>query len=515
MLTDYASSNKRIAKNSLFLSIRMVFVLGISLYTTRILLHILGVEDYGVYNVVCGFVSMFAFLNGAMSNGIQRFYNYEYGKNGETGANIVYCTSILIQLILAFIILVLTESIGLWYLHHKMVIPSERMIAAQGISQLAIVGFIFTIFQAPYTAAVMAHERMDFFAYISIIDAILKLVIALILPYFSADHLIVYGLLMNAIIAMNFTIYYIYCKQNFKEIKFQRVISKNQFRSMLSFSGWNIFGTFSTIAQEQGVNLVINFFFGPIVNAARSIAAQVNAGMQNFVHSITQPVRPQVIQSYAKGEISRTMHLTYSISKLSCCFLALLAIPFSIEIKYVMSLWLKGEVPDHAMAFTVIVLITSINNNLNSAISNVVHATGKMKNYQLWGSLIKICCVPVSFLILLYYKVPELAFLCVWFFNSIGHIVCLFIFKSLVYFSLFEYLKDVILPILVVIVISILISFSVHVLLPFGFIRFLLVIIVGSLSVVSSTFFLALNQSERIMFKNLTNKFLSKYKSRQ
>ena len=511
-MSNNSSNNERIAKNSIFLSIRMVIVLGISLYTTRVLLQILGVEDYGVYNVVCGFVSMFGFLNGAMSNGIQRFYNFEYGKNGEDGANKVYCTAVLIQIILAIIIIILTESIGLWYLHRKMVIPADRMVAAQWIFQLAIVGFLFTIMQAPFTAAVIAHERMGFYAYISILDAILKLVIVFVLPRLNADQLVMYGLLMNLIIVINFMIFYIYCKKKFKEIKLHRYFNKQQFRSMLSFSGWNVFGTLSGVAQEQGVNLVINFFFGPIVNAARSVAAQVNSGMQSFVHNITQPVRPQVIQSYAKGEIDRTMHLTFSISKLSCCFLAIMAVPICVEIGYVMNIWLKGEVPEHAANFAIIVLITSLNSNLNSAVSTVVHATGNMKKYQLWGSLVKICCVPASFLVLLKYKEPELALLCVWFFNTIGHIVCLFILRTLVRFSIKEYLKEVVVPIFVVIVIGVLSTLPLHLLLSYGFMRFFSVVFVGVLSVVLSTYYIALNRSERIILKDLTCALLSKIK---
>ena len=236
-IDNSTSANKRIAKNSLFLSIRMVIVLVISLYTTRIVLKVLGVEDYGVYNVVCGFVSMFAFLNTSMSNGIQRFFNYEYGKNGEEGANRVYCTAVIIQAILALIIVILTESFGLWYLHNKMVIPDDRMFAAEWIFQLSILSFIFIIMQAPYTAAVMAHERMDFYAVINVFDAILKLGIVFLLPYVSIDVLIMYGILMTGISVVNFILYYIYCKKQFSEIKFRRTKGNSLFKSMLGFSG--------------------------------------------------------------------------------------------------------------------------------------------------------------------------------------------------------------------------------------------------------------------------------------
>ena len=389
-MSQVSSSNQRLAKNSVFLTIRMVIVLAISLYTTRAILKILGVEDYGVYSVVCGFATMFSFLNTSLSNGIQRFFNYEFGKNGEEGANKVYCTAVNIQIILAIIILILTESVGLWYLHHKMVIPEGRELAAEWIFQFSIISFLFVIMQAPYTAAVTAHERMDFYAIVSVLDVFLKLGIVLALPLFSSDKLILFGLLFALISVVNFCIYYFYCKKRFKEIKYHRIFDKELFKSMLGFSGWNIFGSLSGVMKETGINLVINFFFGPVVNAARGVANQVNGALQSFVTNITMPVRPQVIQSYAQGNMDRTMHLTYSISKLSCCFLLMMAIPLSFEIDYVLHLWLGDKVPEHAGVFTIFIFMSSIVNNLNSAISGVVHATGIMKDYQLWGSLISI-----------------------------------------------------------------------------------------------------------------------------
>ena len=221
---DHSDQNKRIAKNSIFLSIRMVIVLGINLYTTRAVLNMLGVVDYGIYNVVCGFVSMFTFLNMSMSNGIQRFYNYELGKNGEEGANRVYITSLYIQLALAIVIILLTETFGLWYLYNKMVLPETRLLAASWVYQFSILSFVFVIFQSPYMAAVMAHERMDFFAFVSVIDAILKLGVVILTPLFWGDRLVVYGLLWMFVSVAVFFIYLLYCKKCFPEIKFRTFI---------------------------------------------------------------------------------------------------------------------------------------------------------------------------------------------------------------------------------------------------------------------------------------------------
>ena len=475
----------------------MVLILVITLYTTRAVLQILGVDDFGVYNVVCGFVSMFAFLNTSMSNGIQRFYNYEYGKNGEDGANRVYCTSLQIQLLLAVIVIILTESFGLWYLRNKMVVSEGRMYAAEWIFQFSVVSFLFIIMQAPYTAAVMAHERMDFYAVVSVLDAVLKMAIVFAIPYLSGDQLIIYGLLLALISVLNFTLYYWYCKKNFAEIKFHRLHGKSLFRSMLGFSGWNLFGSFGGLMKEQGINLVINVYFGPVVNAARGIAMQVNAGLQSFVSNITIPVRPQVVQSYAKGDMKRTMTLTYGISKLSCSFLCMMAIPVSLEIDYILQLWLGDNIPQHTGTFTIIVIFTSVTSNLNSALSSVIHATGKMRDYQLWGSLVSISSVPIAFILLDWVPMPELALFVVMSCGILSHTVCLYVAKKIVDLSLREYTLKVIWPILLVFIITYIVSLSIQQILPQSFLRLAIVSISSLLSLLGSLYFLALTRTEK------------------
>lgn len=509
---DQSANNKRIAKNSLFMSIRMVIVLLISLYTTRVVLKVLGVEDYGIYNVVCGFVSMFTVLNTSMSNGIQRFYNFEYGKNGEEGANKVYCLSFLIQVIIAVVVITLVESVGLWYLHNKMVIPSDRMFAAEWIFQFSVLSFVFVILQAPYNAAIMAHERLDYLALLGILDAILKLGIVFLLPYFSVDQLILYGILTASISIFNFTLSYIYCKRKFKEIRLHRLFDKQMFRSMLGFSGWNLFGSFSSMMQEQGINIVINFFFGPIVNAARGVANQINAGIESFVANITVPVRPQIVQSYAKGDTDRMMRLMFSISKLSCCLLLMMAIPVSIEIKYVLQLWLGNNIPTYAASFTIIIIYSSLISNLNSATSNVVHATGQMKHYQFWSTIVKISCVPLSFLLLKYHPNPNLALVVVMVCRLLGHIVGLFIVRTLVELSLKDYLLRVVVPVLAIFVLSFPLSYLPYVFMEEGLLRFVSVTIVGILSVIFALYFIGLDKGEKRLVLNLANAFIVKFK---
>ena len=508
------SNNTKIARNSLFLSIRMVFVMCISLYTSRVILQTLGVEDYGVYNVVCGFVSMFTFLNTSMSNGIQRFFNFELGKNGSDGANRVYVTSLLIQLLLGVVIIILVESFGLWYLHSKMVIPESRMDAAEWIFQLSMVGFLLVIFQVPYTAAVMAHEKMDFYAIVSILDAILKLILVILLPYVGYDKLITYGVFTLLLHLFDFLCYFIYCKKKFVEITLyhreEKKINKSLFGSMLGFSGWNIFGSFSNMMRDQGVNLIMNLFYGPVVNAARGVAMQVNSAITNLVSSILTPVRPQVIQSYARNELDRSMRLTFSISKFSLCFLMLLALPICIKIDYILHLWLGEVVPEHSQMFCIIILATSAILIPMGALATLVHASGKMVKYQLIGSAVKILSVPIAYFMMKAGYSPEWALIAVLVFDGIGFVVGMLIIKTLMPFSIRNYMVSVILPLLPVFLLSLLVDISFSRFISNDLIGLLLILIVGTIVSLLLFYFMAVSRDEKNLLNGMVRGYLHK-----
>lgn len=507
-MTD--SNNKRIARNSIFMSFRMVIVLGISLYTTRAVLSVLGIVDYGVYNVVCGFVSMFAFLNTSMSNGIQRFYNFELGKNGEEGANRVYNMSFFIQLVIALVIIFLSESFGVWYINHKMVIPSERLFAANWVFQLSLASLFLTIMQAPYTAGIMAHERMDFYAALNVFDAVVKLVLVIALPLFPGDPLITYGFLYFTISTLNFAISYSYCKRTFHETYLVSIFYKNMFKSMLSFSGWNIFGSFANMMREQGINLVLNLFLGPVVNAARGVANQINGAMQGFVSNLTVAVRPQIIQSYAKGEIGRTLNLTYSISKLSCMFLYLFTLPVLLEIDFILSLWLGENIPEHTGAFVTIIVLTSFMNNLNAAISAIVHATGKMRLYQITGSFCILLAIPLAYVILQMGWSPEWALLSGLFSMVIAQAVALMVVKELIPFSITTYLGKVIAPILSTIFGGFWIPFTFRHCMCEGVPRLVTVGATSIISVSGAIYLFGLTRQEKNLLSNMLSSFILK-----
>lgn len=509
-MSDNTSSNKRIAKNSLFLGIRMVIVLLISLYTTRVVLQVLGVVDYGVYNVVCGFVLMFSFLNSSMSNGIQRFFNFEYGKNGEAGANRVYCTSIYIQSLLALLVVVAVEIVGLWYLHNKMVIPDDRMVAAEWIFQFAVFMLVIGIMQAPYMAAVIANERMDFYAVISVLETVLRLCVVFLLTSINVDKLIAYGILTTLVCFLIGASYYTYCKRNFKEITFHKGLDKNMFRQMLDFSGWNLIGTFSNMMRDQGINLILNFFFGPVVNAARGVAMHVNGGVYGLVMSILTPVRPQVVQSYAKGDNERVMNLTYTISKFSLYFLLLLALPLCVEIDFILKIWLGDNIPQHTQAFVILILLTSAILIPTSAQSTLVHATGKMRNFQVIGGIVKVLSVPVAFFLLQYGYEPEWALILVLLFDLIGLIVGMFILRTLMPFKIWEYTKKVFFPIIPVTAFALLSSWQTHHFIGNEMMRFIMVVLVSTLVISLMVYLVGMTKDEKALALQLVKGKISR-----
>lgn len=476
----------------------MVIVLAITLYTSRIILKVLGVEDYGVYNVVAGFVTMFGFFNSSLSNGIQRFYNYELGRNGEEGACRVYNMALLIQVLLAIIIVLPTEVFGLWYLHNKMVIPEGRMFAAEWVFQLSLLTFVLHIIQVPYTAAVMAHERMDFYAVVSVLDVLIKLGVVFVIPLLKSDALILYGVLIAVVALFNLLLYLWYCKRNFTEIKIEKTFRPSLFKEMLSFSGWNVFGTLGHMLKDQGVNLILNFFFGPIVNAARGIANQVNGGLQSFVTNITIPVRPQVVQSYSQGNINRSLNLTYTISKLSCYVLLMMSLPIMLEIDYVLHIWLGDNVPTYTAIFVVIIVLNSFISNLNSAVSGLVHASGKMKVYQLCGGTISLISVVIVYIAMLLWNIPSVALVVLLVLDIIRQIVALVVLRSIVSeFSLMKYFRDVVIPLIAVVLLSMIFPLLAHHFISGGFLRFIIVLFVSILSVVVSAYVVGLNKNEK------------------
>lgn len=513
-MADSTTGNKKIFKNTIYLGFRMIIVLGISLYTSRIVLQVLGVEDYGIYSVVGGFVVMFGFFNNAMTTGIQRFFNFELGKNGQEGANKVFITSIYTQIIIAIIIGALLESIGLWYLYEKMVLPVERLQSAFWIFQFSTIIMILGILKVPFSAAIVSHERLDFYAFLSIFDTILKLIIVLILPYIPADKLIIYGLMMLGITIINYLISVIYSYKNFPEVRFRFVFYNQLFKEMLSFSGWNVFGKFSVMIKDQGLNMILNLFFGPVVNAARGVAFQVTGALNGFVENVNMAVKPQLTQSFAKGDLNRTFSLMFSISKLNYFILFFLSLPICLEIDFILKLWLGNNVPQYTGIFIIIVILSSLRATLSTQVAYVVQASGKMRKYQLVSSLIELSMIPIAYICLKLGSNPPSVFIVSFFVCLVSLIVGLFILRGIVQISLRSYCINVVIPLIFASLLALIIPMIIRLLLSESTTRVILVLLVSIVASLISFFYACTSHQEREMLvyfiKNIKYNFIRK-----
>lgn len=508
-----SQDNKRIAKNTAFLYIRMLIVLALSLYTTRVVLATLGIIDYGIYNVVCGFVSMFAFLNNSLANGTQRFYNYKIGEGKRHEIPSVFSSSLFIQIVLAIIILVFLETVGLWYIKNEMIIPAERLTASLWVFHCSVASLIFVILQVPYSAAILAFEKMDYYAIVSIIDALLKLGIVLIMPYINTDYLVLYGILMLIISIIDFLLYSLYCKKRFgTDITFVSITKeKPLLKDMTSFSGWNIFGTFAYMIKDQGLNVLLNGFFGPVINAARGVAMQINSALQGFSTNIVAAIRPQLVQSFSAGNVKRVENMMFSMSRLIFLMLFILSLPIMIELPYILRLWLSDNIPEYTVIFSDLIIVNMIISSMNTPLSQVVHATGKMKRYQVGTSLIICSILPVSYFFLKIGYSPVSTFIVSIVISIINQFVCLFLLRSIFPYSIRLYCRNVIVPCLLLIIITPILPYLIHCFLPEGLLRLLCVIFISVVLTSILAYFVVLNQDEKMILMDYIRKFI-KYK---
>lgn len=506
MTKKILANNKRIAKNTLFLYLRMGLVLVVSLFTTRVVLQALGVEDYGIYNVVSGFVTMFAFLNTSMSNGVQRFYNFSLGSKSAYNITDVYNTAIQIQGLFALILLFLLETFGMWYIYNEMVIPAERFFAALWVFQFSVLSLIILVLQIPYAASIMAYERMDYYAYLSIFDVLSKLGIAYAVKYFYTDKLVLYGVFNMLVSLILFFLYFGYAKKNFKDLKLDFKIRKQLFKPMLSFSGWNMFGSFAYMIKGQGLNMLLNVFFGPIVNAARGISNMVMSAIQGFQSNIVVAFRPQLVQSYAAGDNRRVTKLFYSLSKVSFILLALLSIPVMIEIEYILHIWLGETIPDYTISFTVLVLINMLVSSLNSPVSQVVHATGRMKNYQVGTSLMVCAILPLSWIFLKFGCSPIAVYVISLIISIFNQILCNILLKKIYDYSITDYYKKVVFPCFIFAVVVSILPFCIRILLPLSFMRLVLTCISTIVTAVFISYIFVLDKQEKNVAKEIIKK---------
>ena len=393
------NTTKRIAKNTLMLYFRQILVMLVSLYTVRVVLNTLGAADYGIYNVVAGVVTMFSFLGNAMATASQRYFSFDLGKKDEEHLKITFSITFQIYILLALFVVILAETIGVWFVNHRLVIPEERLVAANWIFQAAVISFLLTLVTTPYMAAIIAHENMNVYAYVSIAEVGLNLGIVFILRLVQYDKLIVYGILLAVVSLIKTSLYRFYCHSQFSECRFKIIWNKNLFIEIIGYSGWNLFGSISTVVRNQGITILLNLFFGPVVNAARAVSSQVSGAVMSFAQNFSNALRPHIIKLYAAEKKDETLRMLIYSTKIVFFLMLIICVPLYFESPYLIQLWLKN-VPDHTVLFVKLITIHALIDSISYPLMSVVQATGKIKLYQVVVGGSRILNLPVSYIFL-------------------------------------------------------------------------------------------------------------------
>lgn len=513
MSNKSSDNNKRIAKNTLLLYFRMLFMMVVSLYTSRVILNALGVEDFGIYNVVGGVVAMFTVISGSLSAAISRFITYELGKGDQSKLNRIFSASVTIQLLLSLIIVVLIESVGVWFLNAKMTIPEDRMAAANWVLQFSIITFVINLISVPYNAAIIAHEKMSAFAYISILEAVCKLAIAFLILVSPIDKLIFYAILMCAVSIIVRLTYGHYCKKHFAECNYHFHWDKEILKKMFGFAGWNFIGASSAVLRDQGVNIVINIFCGPAVNAARGISSQVNSAIMGFVNNFTTALNPQITKSYASGDHKYMMTLIFQGARLSFYILLLLSLPVILNAHYILKLWLSN-VPEHTELFVQLILICAMGESLSNTMVTAMLATGNIRNYQIVVGGLQMMNLPISYICLRLGFMPESVLIVAIVVSQCCLAARLYMLRGMIGLSSIQYMKKVYLNVIVVTLLSLAVPVLLSKYMEETFFSFVVLSLVSIVCTLIVEFYVGCNGKEREFVvdkvKGLKNKILKK-----
>lgn len=504
------SSNKRIAINSLLLYVRMLFSMLITLYISRIVIHVLGIEDFGIYSLVAGVIIMFGFFNSAMAAATQRFLTMELGRGDIEKLKHIFNASITIHVIIAGIVLLLAETVGLWMLNSYLNIPNDRIIAANWVYQFSIFSFILSIISVPYNASIIANEKMGIFAFIGIFEVILKLIAVLLLSKFNFDKLIVYSLLLFTVALIIRIVYGLYCARTFNECKNNKLIyDKVILGEMGRFAGWNLFGVAAGVGYNQGVNILLNIFYGTTINAARGIAFQVQGAVTNLVTNFQIAAAPVITKQYAQSNLKESVKLVFSTAKFSFILLLFFVIPLLIETKYVLTIWLI-TVPAYTVIFTQLILIEILINSLSGPLQILVQATGKIKKYQILVSGILIMNFPTSYLFLKIGYKPEVTIFISIFYSLIALFLRLKVLKTVIDFPIKSFFISVVLRCLLVLTLVITIVYLVDLPVADEILDLLKFFLVSSTAIIFVSFFIGLESNDRLFVLKKINNIITK-----
>lgn len=509
-MAGYKADNARLAKNTMFLYFRMIFIMAVTLYTSRVVLRVLGVEDFGIFNVVAGVVAMFGFLNSSMSATTQRFISFSLGR-GDDNLNKVFSTCVLTHALIALGVLVLVESVGLWFLYNKMIIPEVRMDAAFWVFQFSALSTVVTVMSIPFNADIIAHEKMSAFAYISIVEVCLKLLIVFLLDVGNIDKLVLYGFLLLLVQCGIFLTYMGYCLRHFKESRFRFVYEKKLFSEVFSFAGWNLWGYLASILYTQGLNILLNVFFGPVVNAARGLANQVDGAIRLFASNFQMAINPQIVKTYVAKDLESMHKLVFRSSKFSFFLLLALSLPVMIEAPVILRLWLS-TVPDWTASFLRLMLVVVIVDSVANPLMTSAAATGRIKLYQSVLGSIQLLIVPVAYVVLRMGGEPNSVFVVHICICLIAFAVRLFIVRGMIGLSIKKYLMEVCVKSGVVTVVATVLPLTLYFSMTNSLLSAIVVVFVSLGSVAVSAYAIGLTKSERVFVSDKIGQILAKFK---
>lgn len=502
------SSKKQIAKNSILLYIRMLLSIAVSLYTSRVVLQTLGVEDYGIYGVVGGLVSMFTFLNAAMSGATSRFLNFEMGKGNAERLSKTFSTALILHVSLGLVFIIIIETFGLWFLNNKLVIPEGRLFAANFILHCSAISVFFSITQVPYNAIIISHEKMDIYAYIELLNVFLKLGIVYLLLVFSMDKLILYSILTSVVSILIAILYRLYCVRHYSESHFHFIFDRNIAKPMLGYSVWDLYGNMSVSLNKQGTDVIINMFYGIVFNAASSVATTVQTTIKSLSFNVLVAFRPQIVTSYAIGDNSRCVELINDASKFSTLTLSVVAIPLIVQIDAVLELWL-GIVPEKAGIFCSLMLVSGFVAMVESSIGLGIQATGKVKNMSFITGTMYLSAVLFIYLAFKFGLAVESAYYILLVINVLVASTKLIFLKQYVpEFSVCDFLTKTMLPVLTVIILNVFVCYCVKNAINNKFLGVLLVSLTSVIISLLLSFMICLNKEQKSYVINRITKKL-------
>ena len=496
-MQDTSHRTRRIAKNTLMLYIRMLFMMFLGLYTSRIVLQALGESDYGIYNVVGGVVAMFVMISGALNSAVSRFITFEMGKGSEAQLNKVYSTAVTIQLILAAVVVAIAEPVGLWFINNEMTIDSASIPAARNVLHFSILAFVINLMSVPQMASITAHEKMSAYAAIGILDGSLRFGTALLVKNFAGDRLIYYAALMTLTVLIVRAAYGIYCRINFAECRYKPVFDRPLMKEMFSFAGWNFIGVTAGVLRDHGGNILVNVFSGSVaVNAARGVALQLSNAVQSFVTNFMTAVNPQITKSYAAGEKDYMFSLMRKSSRMAYYLLFIIALPVLFNMEALLDLWLD-EVPQMSVGFARLFLILALSESLSGPLMTGMLATGKIRNYQIFVGGLVMLNFPISYIFLKLDASPEITVVVAIVISQICLAARLYMLKKMLDFPVREYLRRVYINVIKVTVVAAVISSVLHRFVPGGFLGFVAGVVVCVVCAGLSILFIGCSQSER------------------